>query len=108
MLKKVVALLSPFAPHIAEELWHALGETGTVCDAPWPEWDESVLAESQVSLTVSFNGKARFQKLFDVNADADTITAAVLADEKSEKYLAGKQVVKVIVVPKKIVNIVIK
>ena len=105
---QLVVLIAPFAPHIAEELWHALGNTTTVCDAAWPVFNPQYLVESEVQLTVSFNGKARFQKKFAADATNDEIQAAVLADEQSQKYLDGKTVVKVIVVPKKIVNVVIK
>ena len=108
VLEQLVVLIAPFAPHIAEELWHALGNTTTVCDAAWPVFNPQYLVESEVQLTVSFNGKARFQKKFAADATNDEIQAAVLADEQSKKYLDGKQVVKVIVVPKKIVNVVIK
>lgn len=108
LLQDVIVLIAPFAPHIAEELWHKLGNSGTVCDAHWPEFDEKYLVESSMQLTISFNGKARYQKTFPVDADTETIKNEVLADEKSKKYLEGKQVIKVIVVPKKIVNVVIK
>lgn len=108
VLEQLVVLIAPFAPHIAEELWHALGNTTTVCDAQWPVFNPQYLVESEVQLTVSFNGKARFQKKFAADATNDEIQTAVLADEQSKKYLDGKQVVKVIVVPKKIVNVVIK
>ena len=108
LLQDVVVLLAPFAPHIAEELWHQLGNETTVCDAQWPICNEEYLVESNMQLTVSFNGKARFQMTFPVDADNETVKSAVLSDEKSQKYLDGKQVVKVIVVPKKIVNVVIK
>ena len=108
VLQDLVALISPFAPHVAEELWHQLGNETTVCDAKWPEFNEKYLVESSMQLTISFNGKARYQKTFPVDADNETIKNEVLADEKSQKYLEGKQVVKVIVVPKKIVNVVIK
>lgn len=108
VLEQLVVLIAPFAPHIAEELWHALGKTTTVCDAQWPVFNPQYLVESEVQLTVSFNGKARFQKKFAADATNDEIQAAVLADEQSKKYLDGKTVVKVIVVPKKIVNVVIK
>ena len=108
VLEQLVVLIAPFAPHIAEELWHALGNTTTVCNAQWPVFNPQYLVESEVQLTVSFNGKARFQKKFAADATNDEIQAAVLADEQSKKYLDGKQVVKVIVVPKKIVNVVIK
>ena len=108
VLEQLVVLITPFAPHIAEELWHALGNTTTVCDAAWPVFNPQYLVESEVQLTVSFNGKARFQKKFAADATNDEIQAAVLADDQSKKYLDGKTVVKVIVVPKKIVNVVIK
>ena len=108
VLEQLVVLIAPFAPHIAEELWHALGNTTTVCDAQWPVFNPQYLVESEVQLTVSFNGKARFQKKFAADATNDEIQAAVLTDEQSKKYLDGKTVVKVIVVPKKIVNVVIK
>ena len=108
VLEQLVVLIAPFAPHIAEELWHTLGHDTTVCDAAWPKYDEKYLVEDEMQLTVSFNGKARFQKKFPTSATNDEIQAATLADEQSKKYLDGKQVVKVIVVPKRIVNIVVK
>lgn len=108
LLTDMVVLIAPFAPHIAEELWHALGNDTTVFDAAWPEYNEKFLVESTVSLTVSFNGKARYQMQFDADADNKTIEDTVLADDRSKKYIGDKNVVKVIIVPKKIVNIVIK
>ena len=107
VLEQLVVLIAPFAPHIAEELWHTLGHT-TVCDAAWPAFDEKYLVESEMQLTISFNGKARFQKKFPADATNDAIQAAVLEDEQSQKYIGDKKVVKVIVVPKKIVNVVVK
>ena len=106
VLEKLVVLLAPFAPHVSEELWEALGHSGSVCDAEWPVWDEKYLVENEVQLAVSFNGKARYQKMFPADASKDDIEKATLADERSHKYLDGKTVVKVIVVPKKIINIV--
>ena len=108
LLKTLVVLIAPFAPHIAEELWETLGEDGSVCDATWPTYNEQYLVESQMQLTISFNGKARYQMLFDINADNATIEKAVLEDERAAKYIGDKRVVKVIIVPKKIVNVVIK
>ena len=108
LLANLVVLIAPFAPHIAEELWEALGGRGSVCDACWPQWNEQYLVESTVQLTVSFNGKARFQMDFAADADNATIEQAVLSDERSAKYMGGKQVVKVIIVPRKIVNVVVK
>ena len=108
LLTDMVVLIAPFAPHIAEELWHALGNDTTVFDAAWPEYNEKFLVESTVSLTVSFNGKARYQMQFAADVDNKTIEDTVLADDRSKKYIGDKNVVKVIIVPKKIVNIVIK
>ena len=108
VLEKLVVLLAPFAPHVAEELWEKLGHSTTVCDAEWPIFDESHLKEDSVTLSVSFNGKTRFTLDFPADASADAIREATLASEQAQKYLEGKDVVKVIVVPGRIVNIVIK
>lgn len=108
VLEQVVVLLAPFAPHVCEELWHTLGHSTTVCDAPWPEWNEAYLVEQEVKIAVSFNGKARFEMLFPADAGKEEMEKAALADERSAKYLEGKTIVKVICVPQKIVNIVVK
>ena len=108
VMKDLVALIAPFAPHIAEELWEQLGGEGSVCDAKWPEYDEKYLVESSVTLGVAFNGKRRFEMAFAADADNKTIEESVLADERAAKYLEGQQVVKIIVVPKRMVNIVCK
>jgi leucyl-tRNA synthetase len=108
MLKTLVILIAPFAPHIAEELWEMMGEQGSVCDSQWPTWDEQYLVESQVKLGIAFNGKARFEIQFAADADNKTIEEAVLADERAQKYIDGKQIMKVIIVPKRMVNIVCK
>lgn len=108
LLEKLVVALAPFCPHIAEELWHALGHDTTVCDAPWPDYDDKYLVESTVQLTISFNGKARFQMEFPADATSKTIEEAVLSNERSQRYIDGKQILKVIVVPKRIVNVVLK
>ncbi len=108
LLSDLVVLITPFAPHIAEELWHQLGNTTTVCDAKWPAWDERYLVENEMQMTVSFNGKARFQKMFAADADKDTIERETLADDRCTKYMEGKKVIKVIIVPGRIINIVVK
>ncbi|WP_337481260.1 leucine--tRNA ligase [Prevotellamassilia timonensis] len=108
VLEQVVALLAPFAPHIAEELWHALGHTTTVCDAEWPKYDEQYLKEDTQTLSISFNGKTRFTLDFPADATKEAIQEAALTSEQAQKHLEGKQVVKVIVVPGRIVNIVVK
>ena len=106
ILEQFIVLLAPFAPHICEELWEAIGNTTTVCDAQWPEFNEEYLKEDTIKYTISFNGKARFTMDFAADADNADIEATVLANEMSKKYLEDKPVKKVIVVPKKIVNIV--
>ena len=108
VFKTLVILISPFAPHIAEELWEMLGGEGSVCDAQWPEWNEEYLVESQVKMGVAFNGKTRFDISFAADADNATIEATVRADERTAKYVEGKQIMKVIIVPKRMVNLVIK
>lgn len=108
VLETLVILLAPFAPHISEELWEALGHKTTVCDSQWPEFDPAYLKEDSEKLGISFNGKTRFTMEFAPDADRQTIEKAVLESPDSAKYLEGKQVVKVIVVPHRIVNVVIK
>lgn len=108
LLRNLVILIAPFAPHIAEELWQHLGEKDSVCNAQWPTWNEAYLTENEVQLTISFNGKARFQMTFPIDASREDVETAALNDERSKKYIDGKTIVKVIVVPKKIVNIVCK
>ena len=108
ILRKLVVLLAPFAPHIAEELWESLGQQDSVCDAQWPVCEEKYLVESTVNYTISFNGKARFNMEFSVDENQDVIREKVLADERSTKWIEGKKILKVIIVPKKIVNIVVK
>ena len=109
LLKKMVIVIAPFAPHMAEELWEQLGgETKSVFDTEWPAWDESYLVENEVQLTVSFNGKARFQMTFPADATKEDIEKKALEDERSQHYIDGKTIVKIIVVPKKIINIVCK
>lgn len=108
LLQTLTVLIAPFAPHIAEELWHALGNNGTVCDASWPSYDEKYLKEDEAKMMISFNGKVRFSMNFAVNTPKADIEAAALADERSKKYIDGKSIAKVIVVPGRIVNIVLK
>ncbi|MBR1400462.1 MAG: leucine--tRNA ligase [Prevotella sp.] len=108
VLKTLVVLIAPFAPHIAEELWEMMGGEGSVCDAEWPTWNEEYLVENTVKLGVAFNGKTRFEMQFPADADNKTIQDSVLADEKAAKYIEGKQIIKVIVVPKRMVNVVVK
>ncbi|MBQ6037369.1 MAG: leucine--tRNA ligase [Bacteroidaceae bacterium] len=108
VLEPFVITLAPFAPHIAEELWSILGHETSVCDAQWPAYNEDYLKENTINYTISFNGKARYNKEFAIDATKEAIEKETIADERSEKWMEGKQVVKVIVVPNKIVNIVVK
>ncbi|MCX4330652.1 MAG: leucine--tRNA ligase [Muribaculaceae bacterium] len=109
VLEPLAVVLAPFAPHIAEELWHSmLGHDTTVCDANWPVHDEAHLVEQEVTYPVSFNGKARFNLTVPAAMQKDDVIAAAMAHDGAAKWLEGKEVVKTIFVPGKIVNIVVK
>lgn len=108
VLETLVVLLAPFTPHLSEELWEALGNTNTVCDAQWPTWNEEYLKEDSITYAISFNGKTRFTIDFPADASKEEIQKTALESEQSAKYIAGLNVVKVIVVPNKLVNIVVK
>ena len=107
VLEQLLVLLAPFAPHVAEELWHAVGHDTTVCDAVWPQFNEEYLKEDKVKYAVSFNGKVRFT--IEVNADtpSDEVEKTALSHSLAAQWLEGKSVKRVIVVPRKIVNIVV-
>ncbi len=107
ILEPLVTLLAPFAPHIAEELWSTLGNTETVCDAQWPEFIASHLVESTFTYPVSFNGKMRFKLEMPADAANSDIEEAVKNHENAQKWLEGKTVRKIIIVPKKIINVVV-
>ena len=107
VLEPLVILLAPFAPHIAEELWHQLGHDTTVCDAEWPAYNEDYLVEQSVSYVISFNGKARYNLQLPAGISKEEAEKAALENEMSQKWMEGKSVRKVIVVPGKIVNIVL-
>ncbi|MDP4269399.1 MAG: class I tRNA ligase family protein, partial [Bacteroidota bacterium] len=107
ILKELVVLLAPFAPHIAEELWSVIGQRGSVCDAQWPGYNEDYLKEDSVVYAITFNGKPRFNLEFPAGTPKEEVEKAALAHENSEKYMEGKTPKKVIVVPNKLVNIVI-
>lgn len=107
ILEPLVIVLAPFAPHIAEELWHELGHETTVCDAQWPAYEEKYLIENTANYAISFNGKVRFNLALPADMSKEEVERAALAHEYSAKWLEGKQIRKVIVVPKKIVNIVL-
>ena len=106
-LEMFVRVLAPFAPHISEELWHALGKEGSVVDAEWPEWDETYLKEDNVKYPISFNGKVRFTIEVPADTPKEDVQQTALTAPEAAKWLDGKQPKKVIVVPGRIVNIVI-
>lgn len=107
ILENFIVLLAPFAPHITEELWHLLGHKESICDAKWPTYDEEHLKENEVKYAISFNGKVRFNIELSADMPPQEIESFVLKHENTKKWIEGKSIKKVIVVPKKIVNIVL-
>ncbi|MGM0377288.1 MAG: class I tRNA ligase family protein, partial [Bacteroidota bacterium] len=107
VLEPLLILLAPFAPHMAEELWHQSGHNTTIVDAPWPEAEEKYLKDETVLYPVSFNGKMRFKLEMPADATKEEIEKAALEHENAQKWIEGKTVRKVIVVPGKIINIVV-
>jgi leucyl-tRNA synthetase len=107
VLDPFVLILSPFAPHLAEELWQALGHSNTLAYEPWPKYDEALTKADEIEVPVQVNGKLRSKVTVPADADAKTLEAGALADERIKELLAGKTVKKVIVVKGKLVNIVI-
>ncbi len=108
VLEQLVVLIAPFCPHIAEELWEALGNKTSVCDAQWPSFDEKYLVESTVKMPVQFNGKVRFTLELPADMSKEDVEKTALSAPDAAKYLEGQQVVKTVVVPGRIINIVIK
>jgi leucyl-tRNA synthetase len=108
LLRTLVLLLAPFAPHLAAELWEELGEESSILRAPWPTSDPELAKEDELEVPVQINGKLVEVVRVAADADAKTIEAAALAGEKTQARTAGKNVVKVIVVPGKLVNLVVK
>ncbi len=108
VLQALPVLISPFAPHIAEELWEAIGGEGSVCDAKWPQCEEKYLVETSVKLGVQFNGKVRFDMLFPADATPEQMIELATSAPEAARHLEGMQIVKTIAIPKRIVNIVVK
>jgi leucyl-tRNA synthetase len=106
-IESLVVLISPFAPHLAEELWEQLGNKSSVINATWPEWDENALKTDEILIVIQVNGKLRSQTYVPAGATEDEVREAVLADEKIQRYIEGKQIRKVIIVPRKLANIVV-
>ena len=107
ILQDLCIILSPYAPHIAEELWNKLGNEGSISNAVFPKHNEEYLTESAHKYPISFNGKMRFTMELSINLSKEDIEKEVMANELTAKYLDGKLPKKVIVVPKKIVNVVV-
>ncbi len=108
VLEPFVLLLSPFAPHIAEELWKVLGHSRTLAFEPWPEWDESLLVENTLEIPVQINGKLRARIRVPADADSSALQAAAEADASVQEHLSGQQVVRVVTVPGRLVNFVVR
>lgn len=107
ILQELIIILAPFAPHIGEELWHALGNENSVCDAKWPTYNEDYLKEDVVKYAVAFNGKVRFDVEFAADAPKEEVEKSVIESEQAKKWLEGKEPRKIIFVPRKMVNIVL-
>jgi leucyl-tRNA synthetase len=107
-LRAANLLLAPIVPHICHKLWQHLGEPGAIIDAPWPEVDEAALTRSEIQMAVQVNGKVRAQLAVPADADGAAMEAAAKADARVQKFLAGMHIVKVIAVPGKLVNLVVK
>ncbi len=107
-IKILLQLLSPFAPHIAEELWEVQGFEGLACESKWPSFDESKMADTEKTIAVQVNGKLRSTVTVPANCDNDTVIKAALADRKIAGYAEGMDIVKTIVVPNKLVNLILK
>ena len=107
ILKDLIVLIAPYAPHFAEELWEKLGYTESVTLANWPKFDEQHLKEDAFTYPISFNGKMRFTLELSADLSKEDIEKEVMAFEKTKQYIEGKNPKRIIIVPKKIVNIVI-
>lgn len=107
ILEPLAIILSPYAPHIAEELWKALGNSPSISKVPFPKYDEKYLVENTFDYPVSFNGKMRFKLSLPADMPKDEVEKAAIAAEEAQKWIAGKTVRKIIVVPKRIINVVV-
>jgi leucyl-tRNA synthetase len=104
----LVRMLAPFAPHLAQELWETLGEKENLLRAPWPKYDPALAKEDEIEIPVQINGKLRARIVVPADATEDTVRTRALAEEKVKGAIAGKQIVKVIIVPLKLVNVVVR
>ena len=101
-------MLSPYTPHLAEEMWEILGHEPSISKEKWPEYDESKTIDSEIQIIVQINGKLRSKLMLPLNSSKEDVLAAAHADEKTKTWIDGKTIVKEIVVPNKLVNIVVK
>jgi leucyl-tRNA synthetase len=108
ILRSLTLMLAPFAPYLAFELWEHLGEKSDLLRAPWPKFDEALAHEEQIEIPVQINGKLRAVVTVESAANEDAVRDAALAEEKIAALIAGKEVVRIIVVPRKLINIVVK
>ena len=107
-IETIVTILAPFTPHIGEELWTMIGKEGSVFDISWPKYDETALVKDEVEVVVQVNGKVRGKLTVGANVSRDEMQELAMADEKIKALVEGKTIVKVVAVPKKLVNIVVK
>jgi leucyl-tRNA synthetase len=108
VIEKLITIMSPFAPHFAEELWEIIGNEGSVYLMDWPKYDEDALIKDEIEIVVQVNGKVKERLVVSTDITKEDLEKAALNDEKIVKLIDGKKIVKVIVVPSKLVNIVIK
>jgi len=104
----MVLLLAPFAPYLAHEMWELLGEKGSLLKAPWPKYDVALAKEEELEIPVQVNGKLRGRVVVPADASEEFVLERALADEKVQSFIAGKQIVKKIFVPGKLVNFVVR
>ncbi|MBW1838996.1 MAG: class I tRNA ligase family protein, partial [Deltaproteobacteria bacterium] len=107
-IEAVIVLLSPITPHIAEELWEKLGEKESILKIPWPAYDVSAMVEEEILIVIQVNGKLRSRITVPVDSSNEEVKKIALSDEKTQGWIAGKEIKKVIVVPKKLVNVVVR
>ena len=107
-LKALLQLLAPFAPHLAEEMWESLGGQPSIVHQPWPQARKELLVSEEITIVFQVNGKLRGQGQFPTDADKDTILSAAKGDPKVQSFLEGKEIVKEIYVPGKLVNLAVK